>query len=223
MFIGHYALGLAAKRVEPRLSLALLLVAPQLLDLVWPVFVLVGIERVEVAPGNTAFTPLAFTYYPWSHSLAMSIGWAVAFAAFVRERVGTWRAARIGAALVVSHWVLDFASHGPDMPLWPGGPRLGLGLWRSVPATLAVEITMYAAGVFLYARATGARDRAGTWTFVGLVAFLLVAYVGNAFGPPPPSGTAVAASALALWLVPLWGFWIERHRENLRPPRAIHP
>ena len=212
MFIGHYALGLAAKRVEPRLSLALLLAAPQVLDLVWPVFVLTGIERVEVDPGNTAFTPLAFTYYPWSHSLAMSIVWGAVFAAIVRARAGTWRAACIGAALVVSHWVLDFASHGPDMPVWPGGPRVGLGLWRSVPATLAVEITMYAVGVAVYARATRSRDRVGTWAFVGLVAFLFAAYIANVLGPPPPSGTAVAASALALWLIPLWGIWIDRHR-----------
>jgi hypothetical protein len=212
VFIGHYALGFATKRVEPRLSLAWLLAAPQLLDLLWPIFVLTGIERVEIAPGNTAFTPLAFTHYPWSHSLAMSVIWAAAFAALVRQRVGTWRAAAFGAALVVSHWLLDFVSHIDDMPLWPGGPRVGLGLWRSVPATLAVEITMYVAGVLLYVRATRPRDRVGIWALAGLVIFLFVAYVANVLGPPPPSATAVAASALALWLIPLWGIWIERHR-----------
>jgi hypothetical protein len=110
--------------------------------------------------------------------------------------------------------VLDFASHGPDMPLWPEGPRLGLGLWRSVPATLAVEIAMYVAGVVLYMRATLAKDRVGTWALLGLVGLLFVAYIGNVLGPPPPSGTAVAVSALALWLVPLWGIWIERHRAS---------
>jgi hypothetical protein len=103
------------------------------------------------------------------------------------------------------------------MPLWPGGgPLLGLGLWRSVPATLAVEIALFAAGVALYARATQARDRSGTWAYVGLIAFLAAVYVGNALGPPPPSATAVAASALALWLIPLWGLWIERHRQAKR-------
>ncbi len=214
MFIGHYAMGLAAKRIEPRLSLALLLTAPQVLDLLWPVFVLAGLEHVEVAPGNTAFTPLAFVDYPWSHSLVMSLLWAGAFAVFVRARVGTWRSALVAGALVVSHWVLDFASHIPDMPLWPGGPKLGLGLWQSVPATLVVEIAMYAAGVALYARATQAKDRVGTWAFVALVTFLFVAYLGNLLGPPPPSSTAVAVSALALWLVPLWGMWIDRHRET---------
>jgi len=218
MFIGHYALGFAAKRLEPRLSLALLLAAPQLLDLLWPIFVLAGIEHVEVAPGNTAFTPLAFIDYPWSHSLATSIVWAAAFAAVVRALGGQWRSAGIVGALVVSHWILDFASHGPDMPLWPGGgPRLGLGLWRSVPATLAVEVAMYAAGVAIYARATRTKDRVGTWAFVGLVGLLSVAYVGNLLGPLPPSGTAVAVSALALWLIPPWGAWIDRHREARAP------
>lgn len=220
MFIGHYALGLAAKRVEPRLSLAMLLAAPQVLDLLWPVFVLAGLEHVEIAPGNTAFTPLAFTDYPWSHSLAMSFVWAAGFAALVRARRGTWRAAGVAAALVVSHWVLDFASHAPDMPLWPGGPRLGLGLWRSVPATLVVEIAMFTAGVLLYARTTRSNDRVGTWAFVGLVAFLSVAYIGNVLGPLPPSAKAVAASALALWLIPLWGLWIERHRETRDRPTS---
>ena len=214
MFIGHYAVGFAAKKVEPRLSLAYLLAGPQVLDLLWPLFVLSGIERVEVAPGDTAFTPLRFVSYPWSHSLLLSIVWGLAFGAIVRARGASLRGAAVAAGLVVSHWVLDFASHRPDMPLWPGGgPLVGLGLWQSVPATLVVEIAMYAAGVALYARTTRAQDRTGTWSLVGLVAFLFLAYVGNVLGPPPPSATAVAASALALWLIPLWGLWIEKHRE----------
>ena len=214
MFIGHYAVGFAAKRLEPRLSLPVLLAAPQLLDLLWPVFVLAGVEHVEIAPGDTAFTPLRFVSYPWSHSLLMAVVWGAAFGAVVRVRGGSMRGAAIVAAVVVSHWVLDFATHRPDMPVWPGGgPMLGLGLWRSVPGTLIVEIAMYAAGVALYATATRAKDRTGTWAFVGLVAFLFAAYIGNVLGPPPPSATAVAASALALWLIPLWGVWIDRHRE----------
>jgi hypothetical protein len=213
MFIGHYALGFGAKRLEPRLPLPLLLAAPQALDLLWPIFVVGGIERVEVAPGDTAFTPLHFVSYPWSHSLVMAMVWATALGLAVRARGATARMTGIVWALVVSHWVLDVASHRPDMPLLPGGgPLLGLGLWRSVPATLVVEIAMFTAGVTLYLRSTRAADRVGRWTLVGLVGFLLVAYLGNVLGPPPPSATAVAVSALALWLIPLWGWWIERHR-----------
>lgn len=218
MFIGHFALGFAAKRLEPRLSLGLLLAAPQVLNLVWPVLVLAGIERVEIAPGSTAFTPLAFTYYPWSHSLVAAVAWSCALGLVVRASGASWRAVALTAALVSSHWLLDFISHGPDMPLWPGGPSVGLGLWQSVPATLAVEIAMYALGVLVFARATRAKDRVGKGAFWGLVAFLFVVYVANALGPPPPSAGAVAASALALWLIPVWGMWIERHRVPVAAP-----
>jgi hypothetical protein len=218
VFIGHYALGFAAKRVEPRLSLGVLLTAPQALDLLWPVFVLAGIEHVEVVPGDTAFTPLRFVSYPWSHSLVMALVWGICLGGIVRLRGASLRGAGIVAILVVSHWVLDFATHREDMPLWPGGgPLLGLGLWRSVSATLIVEIGMYAAGIALYARATTSKDRTGTWAFIALAAFLFVAYVGTLLGPPPPSPTAVAVSALVLWLIPLWGMWIERHRESTGP------
>ncbi|HEX8109552.1 MAG TPA: metal-dependent hydrolase [Kofleriaceae bacterium] len=217
MFIGHYAVGLAAKRVEPRLSLAVLLAAPQVLDLVWPILVLAGIEHVEVAPGDTAFTPLAFTSYPWSHSLVAALVWAAVMMWIVRSIAPDgWRPAAIAGALVVSHWVLDVASHRADMPLWPGSVRLGLGLWQSVPATLAVEIAMYAIGAGLYLTATRARDRLGRTLPWILIVLLLGIYLGNVFDPPPPSGRIVAVIALALWLVPLAGWWIERHR----PPRS---
>lgn len=192
----------------------MLLVAPQFLDLLWPVLVLAGIERVEVAPGDTAFTPLHFVSYPWSHSLVMSLFWGVLLAAVAKVRGASLRGAGVVAALVVSHWVLDVISHRPDMPLWPmGGPHLGLGLWWSVPATVIVEIAMYVVGVALYARTTKAKDRTGTWAFVGLVGFLFLVYVANVLGPPPPSAKTVAAMALTMWLIPFWGVWIERHRE----------
>jgi hypothetical protein len=215
MFIGHYALGLACKRVEPRLSLVHLLAAPQVLDLVWPILVLAGVEHVAIAPGNTAFTPLAFISYPWSHSLVAAVAWGLVYAGIVRVATGASRPALVAGALVVSHWVLDWASHAPDMPLWPGSARYGLGLWDSVPLTLAVESVLFAGGTWLYARATRPRDRTGRLAFAGLVAFLYLVYVANAFGPLPPSANAVAASALALWLIPLWGWWIERHRESV--------
>ena len=213
MFIGHYGVGLASKRVDPELPLWILLAAPQVLDLLWPLFVLAGIERVEVAPGETAFTPLRFVSYPWSHSLVMAVVWGLVVGAIWFARRKSLRAAIVLAALVVSHWLLDFISHRPDLPLWPGAsPLFGLGLWASRPATLLVEVPMFAVGVALYARTTRPRDRTGTWSWVGLVAFLSIVYLGNSFGPPPPSAQAVAGSALALWLLPLWGYWIERHR-----------
>ena len=93
------------------------------------------------------------------------------------------------AGLVVSHWFLDFITHRPDMPIYPGGPKIGLGLWNSVAVTTAIEVPMFLAGVWLYARSTRARDGVGRWAFVSLMAALLLIYVANIFSPPPPSVT----------------------------------
>ena len=214
MFIGHYAVAFAAKRAAPAISLGTLFLAVQLADLVWPALVLAGVERFEIRPGITAFTPLDFVHYPWSHSLVAMLAWGVALGVgYVLVRKARWRDAVLLAALVVSHWVLDFVSHRPDMPLAPGdSTKVGLGLWNSVPATLVVEGALFGACVWLYARSTRALDRTGKWALWSLVAFLSVVYVANAFGPPPPSVAAVAWSANLLWLVVAWGYWIDRHR-----------
>ena len=216
MFIGHFALALGAKRAAPQLSLGTLVAACQLADLAWPVLVLLGIESFEIHPGITAVTPLDFTRYPYSHSLVALALWALAFAlTWLFARGSGARAALVIAALVLSHWVLDAVSHRPDMPVTIGGPaRVGLGLWSSLPATLAVEATLFAAGVALYARSTGPRDRIGRWGFVAFVGFVFAVYLANLFGPPPPDTKAVAWSGIAMWLLVAWAWWLDAHRES---------
>lgn len=215
MFIGHFAVGFGAKRAMPAVSLGSLFLACQLADLLWPSFVLLGLERFEIDPGNTAVTPLDFVSYPYSHSLVALLGWGLAFAVLYRfVRRGPWSAALTLAAVVLSHWVLDVASHRPDMPVTLHGPeRLGLGLWNSVPATVAVELTLFAAGVVLYHRATVPRDRTGSIALWSLVGFLLTISFANLVSPPPPSTMAVAWTAQAVWLIVAWGYWIDRHRQ----------
>src|SRR6266545_7880417 len=161
MFIGHNAVAFAAKRTAPRTSLGTLTAAAVVLDLIWPVLVIAGIERFEIRAGVTAFSPFDFTYYPWSHSLLMSVVWSVVFGAiyFAITRYG--RGAVIVGVAVFSHWVLDFITHRPDMPLYPGGPKVGLGLWNSVGGTVIVESAIYIGGVWIYLRSTRARDRLG--------------------------------------------------------------
>lgn len=213
MFIGHFAVGFGAKRAAPALSLGTLFIACQLADLLWPILVLCGVESVRIAPGITKVTPLDFTSYPYSHSLVSLALLAIMLGAGYRSlRQIPWSAAAVLILVVLSHWVLDAISHRPDMPLGFGPQKVGLGLWSSVAATIAVEGLMFAIGVFLYARATSPRDRTGTWSLAGLVAFLVVIYLLNLFGPPPPSVKAVAWGAMAMWLLVAWGYWIDRHR-----------
>jgi hypothetical protein len=225
MFIGHFAVGFAAKRAVPGVSLGTLLVAVTLVDLLWPLFLIAGLEHVRIDPGNTAFTPLDFYDYPITHSIPGGLFWGAALAAiwYARHRhaPAAARTAAMLTAAVLSHWVLDFISHGPDMPVLPNGPYVGLGLWNSVPATLAVEAVMFAAGVAVYLRATRPRDRTGRWSLAGLVAFLALMYTLNAAAPPPPGERALAYGALAAWLLVPWPYWVDRHRSVVSgtPPR----
>ena len=213
MFLGHFGLGFGAKRWAPQASLGTLFLAAQLLDLLWPTLLLLGVERVAIAPGTTAVTPLDFTHYPWSHSLLMVVAWSALFGIAYRTLARDARAAWVVGALVVSHWLLDALMHRPDLPLWPGpGPLIGLGAWDSLPLALALELPLFAVGVALYARATVARDAIGRWGLVGLVACLALIHAGNLTGEPPPSVAAIAWVGQAQWLLVLWGYWIDRHR-----------
>src|ERR1043165_2333958 len=128
---------------------------------------------------------------PYSHSLVTGLGWALVVAlvygALARDR----RGALVVAALVLSHWLLDWISHEPDMPLVPGGARYGLGLWRSLPGTLITELLMFVAGVWLYTRATRATGPVGRYGWPARVALLGLGFVATAFGGPLPSINAL--------------------------------
>ena len=212
MFLGHFGVAMAAKRATPAVSLGMLVLAAQLADGVWPIFLLLGIEQVRIVPGITRASPLDFVSYPWSHSLLADVAWA----ALVAIAYGVWRrdgrAAAWLAALVLSHWVLDALSHRPDVPLWPGGPKVGAGLWNSLPLTVLAEFVLFGAGAFIYLRATRARDRLGVLLFALFVVVLAALYVASLVGPPPPDARVLAYSALAGWLFVAWGYWIDRHR-----------
>ena len=212
MFLGHFGLAMAAKSAAPRPSLGTLVLAAQLVDGVWPIFQLLGWETVAIEPGITAVTPLDFTSYPYTHSLVAGFVWAAllsgAYYALRLDRRGAlWL-----AALVLSHWLLDFVAHRPDLPLWPDGPKVGLGLWYSLPATLIVEFALFGVGAWIYATVTRARDRLGSVLFWAFVIVLAGIYLAAVFGPPPPSARALAMSGLLGWLFVAWAYGIDRHR-----------
>lgn len=214
MFIGHHAVAFGAKKFAPTVSLGMLFLACQLADLIWPNLVLLGIETVEIEPGITVMTPLDFVHYPYSHSLLATVLWSVLLAAVYWSLTRTAiRTAVVIGVVVFSHWVLDFVTHRPDLPVTLSDEwRVGMGLWNAPAVGIGIELLLFALGVWLYARSTRAINRRGSIGFWGLVVFLLVVYVGNLVGPPPPSATAVAWTAQSLWLVVAWGFWIDRHR-----------
>ena len=213
MFLGHFGVALAAKEVAPRASLGTAILAAEFLDTVWPLFVLAGVETVEIAPGITRVSPLDFTSYPWSHSLAMTLAWAALFGAAYFALRRDRRTALWLAALVASHWLLDWIVHRPDLPLYPGeAARHGLGVWNSLAGSLALELGMLATGFAFYMKATRPADRVGAFAPWALLGLLVALYVGATFGPPPPSRKVLAASGLMGYLFLPFGWWVDRHR-----------
>jgi uncharacterized membrane protein YhaH (DUF805 family) len=163
-----------------------------------------------------AANPLDFTYYPFSHSLAMVLVWSILFggAYFLSRR--NRRSAVIVGLLVLSHWILDLPMHAPDLPLWPGSTvKVGLGAWRSIPLTIVLELAVFLGGLAVYLRTTRARDRTGRWALMAMVLVLLLIFASGFLSPPPPNEHAVGLAALGLWLFVPWSYWIDRHREPL--------
>lgn len=212
MFIGHFAVGFAAKKVAPGVSLGWLGAAALLPDLLFPAFFLLGWEHLRIVGGANALTAIEFTSYPFSHSLAGTGVWAagIGLACWLATRNG--RGALVVSLAALSHWFLDALTHRPDMPLYPGGPVVGLGLWNSPAATVVVEGSLFIAAVWVYSTATRATDRMGRWALRALIALLVLLYVKFIAGPPPPAENAFAWAGLLSWLFPLWLWWIDRHR-----------
>ena len=215
MFIGHFAVALAAKKVAAKLSLGTLFLSVQLLDLFWPIFLLLGLEHVRIDPGNTIVTSFFFYDYPITHSLLGAIGWSLLFAIVYFSINRCYKSASIVGAAVLSHWVLDLVTHRPDLPLIPGVEiYVGLGLWNSLIGTIAVEGGFFVFAIVCYVRSTAAIDRTGTFGFWGLVILLWVIWLVNLFSAPPQNETDVAVVTLLLWLFVPWGYWIDRHRQS---------
>ncbi|MCB0281226.1 MAG: hypothetical protein H6627_09395 [Calditrichae bacterium] len=218
MFIGHFGAGFAGKKISKLPSLGTLFMASQFIDLLWPVFLLLNIEHVKIDPGNTAFTPLDFVSYPFSHSLFAVIVWGALFAGIYYWVKKDLKSSLLLAALVLSHWILDFITHRPDLPLVPGiDLKVGLGLWNSVPFTILAEGFVFAAGIFLYIKTTKAINKKGIYTLWGLIAFLTVIYISNIIGPPPPGVEPIGYIGLSQWLIVVWGYWIDRNRKSSGP------
>jgi hypothetical protein len=214
LFIGHFGVGFAAKRIIPKTSLGTLLLASQFIDLLWPFFLIFGIEVVAIDPGNTAFTPLDFIYYPFSHSLLGVLIWALIFGAVYYLIRKDLNSSFILGILVLSHWILDFITHRPDLPIFLGSDSLhvGLGLWNSIIATVIIESIIFIAGVYFYFAVTKGKNKVGAYSLWSFIIFLIIVYLLNLFGPPPDSVDAIGYVGLSQWLLIAWAYWIDRNR-----------
>ncbi len=223
MFIGHVAVALGAKKAAPKTSFGTLLLAAQLPDLLWPLFLMLGWEHVRIVPGITTVSPLDFTSYPLTHSLLADFGWGLLlgglYLVFKKNRSGAF----VIWACVLSHWLLDFISHRPDLPLYPGSRLYGLGIWNSVSATLLVEGGLFVIGAMIYSRTTRPRDKVGKYSYKTFIALLVLIYLASLIGPPPPSVNAIEWAGVSGWLFLAWAYWIDDHRTLTAQPPSPPP
>jgi hypothetical protein len=213
MFIGHYAIGFAAKKYAPQISLGWLFLAVQFLDLLWPSLLLIGIEKVDINNDQNQQTPFLFTSYPISHSLLMVLVWSLLFGLIYWLLKKNLQSAMILGLCVFSQWVLDFIVHYPDLPLYPGvSPKVGLGLWHLPVIENIVEFIMFIAGITIYLKLTAAKNKTGTYLIWALIILLVAAATANISGPPPTDVTAVAWGAQLLWIFVGLAFWADHNR-----------
>lgn len=205
MFVGHYGVSFGASRADRRLPLWLTFLAVQWVDILWGVFVLLGIEKVRIVPGITASSPLDLYYMPYTHGLVTSLGWSVLVAlayAWLARPAGQWRSAALLGACVFSHWILDLIVHRPDLPLWGDSAKVGLGLWNYPVPAFVLEAAVLVVGIALYWRALPGRGRRIALAVFGLVMLLIQASIF--VGAGPRSDRQVAISALVLYAAFAW-------------------
>jgi len=221
MFIGHHGVAFAAKAAAPRASLGVFFLATMWLDLVWPVLVLANVEMVRIVPGLMRMSPFDFVFYPYSHSLLFAVLWALLFNVVYGYATRDWQVGALAGLVVLSHWFLDALVHRPDLPLFPGSGSFGLGLWNSMAGTLALEFLFFGIGVLLYFRATRARDWIGSIGLYGLITLLVLLYLSTLISPPPPNPTVLAWGGVSTFILVIWAWWVDRHREPAPPAGAV--
>jgi len=218
MFAGHYGVSFLAKNAEPRLPLWTLFLATQLLDILWAIFVLLGIERYRIVPGITASLPLDLYYMPYTHSLAAAVAWSAVVFALCRwviplSGLRSNRAARFLALVVFSHWVLDLVVHRPDLPLYDNAYKVGFGLWNFPLPALVLESVLLFGGMWFYLRSSRATSFAGRYGMIFFGLAILAAHCLLLWGPLPGNPTQGAVQLGLLYLVlSALVFWLGRKR-----------
>ena len=218
MFVGHYGPGFAARAFMPSIPLWVLFLAVQLVDIVWAILVMLGIEKVRIVPGFTGTNPLDLYYMPYTHSLPAALLWALAAAIVYRyiRKTGGWKAAAILGMAVFSHWVLDYLVHVPDLPLYANQYKMGLGLWNFPVLTLLMEAALLFGGMLMYLKTTQGSGFAGRYGLIIFAIVMLAIQSSMLFTPPPPSDKVIAAMALFSYIAFAAVIaWLEKKRHDI--------
>jgi len=217
MFIGHYAPAFAAATSPKSPRLGALFVAAQLVDIAFFSFLILGVEKMRMLPGATVMNGMDLYDMPWTHSLAGAIGWGVLFAIAVKLLRGDWTAGLIGAAVVVSHWVIDLLVHRSDLTLTGSPPKLGLGLWNHPWIEIPLELAFAFGGLLFFVSRTRATGTMGKWSPWALAVGMALLQAVNWTTPQPTEAAPAPASfgwlgLFAYAVLALLAWWVARTR-----------
>lgn len=221
MFLGHAGVALALQRLHPKVSLGTLLFSAWLSDILLGATLLLGWEHVAIVPGATATSSVVLDRVPISHGMAGVFLWAIVLGAVyysrpTRDTAGHFRASVLVSVAALSHLLLDLVSSPGSLPVsGADSARLGLGLARSLPGTMLVEIGLLAAGLWVFLTVhRSPRHQARTVPMTTLAVVLVVLFLGTLFGPGPstPDGVALAL-LIGLPALALLGAWAGRERK----------
>ena len=207
MFVGHYAVALAAKAAEPRARLWTYAGACQLLDIGWSGLVMGGIEKMRVDP-HLPGSGLDLYFMPYTHSLPGALVWSVGAAVLGRYLLRLpWRAGVFVGLVVFSHWILDLLVHRPDLALWFGGPKVGLGLWNYPLPEMALELGLVAVagGAWIAVRKDAALK---AWPVIAFMGFLTTLQMAASLSPSSDDPVAGGGLALVVYLVATGLAWL---------------
>jgi hypothetical protein len=217
MFVGHYGVGFALKRVDTAISLGILFLAVQFLDILWPIFVMLGLERFTIVPGLTAASPFLFQSYPLSHSLVAAFLWSLVALGLVQLqplRGNKLLAGGVIAIGIFSHYILDLIVHIPDLPVtFTGSTKIGLGLWNYYWPSIGLEMLFLFGGLWIYLKSTKGITFGGKYGSIILAVFLAIMQVMSTLKAPPDNPRMIAGTSLLLNLaIAGIAFWLDRKR-----------
>lgn len=184
MFIGHFAPALVAAALSTeRPKLGTMFVAAQLVDWGFFTLALFGIEAMRIDPEASVMVPFDLYHMPFTHSLLGTAIWAGAFFGVVAIRQRDARLALLAGLVVLSHWLLDFLVHVPDLTLDGTPPKLGLGLWNMPWIAMPLELGLTGGALAFYLR----RTRGPAGPPLVLAGVMLLFQLVNWFAPHPDS------------------------------------
>ncbi len=213
MLIGHFAVGMCAKKASPSVNLAVFFIAALFVDLIFPIFVLLDIEHVSIDHSITPVVPFNLSHYPYSHSLLMSVVYSLLAFILCTKWFKSKKISFIVGLSIFSHWILDFITHVPDLPITFGDYKVGLGLWNSIWGTIIIEGSLFIIGVYFYLKSKPGFNKKRNIIFWSMISLLLVAYFWGIFGPKPPENipeSAIAWAGFSIWIIVIMGYFADK-------------